>query len=511
MPFRSDFLIRNFTGLSLQSRIWLAVFALTALGTLLRLYGLSHESLWADELASWHQSHKDSVFDVIQTMRGNVHPPGWTVFLHYVQAIIGDSEAALRLPSAIAGIAAIPAIFVLGRYLHSTWTGLFAASLITVLWAPIYYSQEARAYSLLILLSILTTYILLRILADLERDRTNRALFVTYILLCTAASYLHYSGLVLVVFQGCWALMRVRRMRSAVLTIIAIYILLVLLYLPWLVELFNDVNRDSFWIRTPDGPADVLNYFFFRQFNLIHFPFIILLSVLVLSEVRHLLRERKDVFQSPLLFLTGWLIAPYGAFLLKSIVGTPILNARYLLVSAPAAYLILAFGLSRFIKRPGARWIAMGMLIGLSLFTLIYKTNYYTELDKTPYRQVVEAVVNAEDAQLSESLVLSYPLSHAYNYYFEHYDAEKRVDFRIPKPEGGETSRDNVIKRMDAFILSRDTRYIWLLAGHYPLPDYILKVLKQHGRLIRREDYGNLNRKSSFLKTHAWLFDRQKK
>jgi mannosyltransferase len=64
----------------------------------------------------------------------------------------------LRLPSALAGWLCIPAIYLLGKRLYSGREGLMAALFVAVLWAPIYYSQEARPYSMLILLSILNSY-----------------------------------------------------------------------------------------------------------------------------------------------------------------------------------------------------------------------------------------------------------------------------------------------------------------------------------------------------------------
>ncbi|MBW2495397.1 MAG: hypothetical protein JRE43_11645 [Deltaproteobacteria bacterium] len=45
-------------------------------GSALRFYGLDTQSLWSDELASWRQSHQETVSDVIEYgVRPTPYPP----------------------------------------------------------------------------------------------------------------------------------------------------------------------------------------------------------------------------------------------------------------------------------------------------------------------------------------------------------------------------------------------------------------------------------------------------
>jgi mannosyltransferase len=83
-----------------------------------RLYGLADESLWNDELSTWSR-HDEGPFSALfwERMFRDVHPPGY-VFMRAWCAVFGESEVALRLPSALAGIAAVPAVFVYGRQVY---------------------------------------------------------------------------------------------------------------------------------------------------------------------------------------------------------------------------------------------------------------------------------------------------------------------------------------------------------------------------------------------------------
>src|SRR5829696_1576191 len=209
-----------------------SLLAIMLLGAVLRLYGLDFQSLSDDELASWDFSHRETLSQVIRGVRGDIHPPLYFLILHFARWIFGESEWALRLPSAIAGWLCILAIYLLGKRLYSEREGIMAALFLAVLWAPIYYSQEARAYSMLILLPILTSYFWWGVMLGLRYRRElpvrEAALYVVCALLC---AYAHYFGLLLVVLQGAaLAALAYGMLREVAL----LYVPVALAYLPWL-------------------------------------------------------------------------------------------------------------------------------------------------------------------------------------------------------------------------------------------------------------------------------------
>jgi len=174
------------------------------LGTVLRLYGLENQSLWNDELESWRQSSFDTPMEVLREgVIPNTHPPAFQLLLYGVVQCLGSREALLRLPSAVSGVLAILVIYLLGRRLFSHREGLLAAFFLAVLWAPIYYSQEARNYSLLLLFTELAAYFWLgMVLQTREREPWKQRDVLGYILTALAASYTHYFGLLLIALQG---------------------------------------------------------------------------------------------------------------------------------------------------------------------------------------------------------------------------------------------------------------------------------------------------------------------
>ena len=131
-------------------------------GAALRLWGLGSESLWHDEAWTWYLVH-DSLGDLLHRLiRSDAHPPLYFLLL-WPWVKLGDSETLLRLPSALLGIASLPLLYRLGRSLAGAREGLVAMALLAVSPFHVMYSQEARSYSLLFFLCLLSLNLLVAV------------------------------------------------------------------------------------------------------------------------------------------------------------------------------------------------------------------------------------------------------------------------------------------------------------------------------------------------------------
>jgi 4-amino-4-deoxy-L-arabinose transferase-like glycosyltransferase len=93
---------------------------LLLIGVALRLCGRSIQSPLYDETSRWYTAQYESLSDVARKDKiRNVYPPACHFMLHYVILRVGDSEAALRMPSAFAGLLSIPLVFLVGARLCS--------------------------------------------------------------------------------------------------------------------------------------------------------------------------------------------------------------------------------------------------------------------------------------------------------------------------------------------------------------------------------------------------------
>lgn len=134
----------------IKKNFWvLLVILLVAL--ILRLYRLGANDLWYDEIYSVLISKK---------FLSDWNPPVYFVFLHYWIKLFGLSEFSLRFPSLIFSVVSIPCLFFLGKKIFNRQVGLFGVLMMSLSGFHLWYAQEARPYSLSVLLSILSTYYL---------------------------------------------------------------------------------------------------------------------------------------------------------------------------------------------------------------------------------------------------------------------------------------------------------------------------------------------------------------
>ncbi len=438
---------------------WLLILLLM-LGAAFRLYGLSIQSLWNDELASWFMSSRESLQAVIvEEVAPDVHPPGYQVILYFMMRLFGDSEFSLRLPSAFAGIVSIAAIFTLGKRLYSWREGLVAAALLAAFITPIYYSQEARAYAFVLLFTLISAYWWVVLVEQLKARKQALKAAITYTISAAVLAYLHYFGLFMVILQGAAMLLLLRRGWYW----LGIYSVIVLCYLPWLPSFIWQMqnrrtgNTNTGALLPPpraDAPLEFLSFLFKRPDWLAA----LILGLYALLLVGSLfVVHRTNTRDYPAALLALWLVIPFVIIYGYSLLQTPILTYRNLIILLPPAYLLLARALVYTpALRQFTRLIAMGTAVILSAELL--QSGYYTRVQKEQFREAVEFVVENESRYPNSVIVGLAWSENLLNYYFRKFDSERRVDIIA----GWEADKVQVADLIEA----REAEYIWLVRGN---------------------------------------------
>jgi mannosyltransferase len=178
-----------------------AVTALTVLAAVLRFYRIGHQGFWFDEANTALLVHFSP-----GKMLGLIPQTESTPPLYYCVAwvwarIFGYSEAPLRSLSAVCGVLLVPVVYAAGAKLVSRRAGLIAAALATCSPLLIWYSQEARSYQMLALLSAVS----LLAFAYARTDPTPRAL-TAWVIASALALATHYYAVLAVVPEAVWLL-----------------------------------------------------------------------------------------------------------------------------------------------------------------------------------------------------------------------------------------------------------------------------------------------------------------
>jgi mannosyltransferase len=140
-----------------------ALAALIALGALLRFANLGDQSYWFDETVTVEvvAPHRiGGMFDALRSTEST--PPLYYLVAWVWTRVFGDGEWGLRSLSALAGTGAIPIAWAAARYVTSRRGALAAAALVAANPMLVWYSQEARAYSLLVLAGAVSLWLCLR-------------------------------------------------------------------------------------------------------------------------------------------------------------------------------------------------------------------------------------------------------------------------------------------------------------------------------------------------------------
>jgi uncharacterized membrane protein len=206
---------------------WWPLAALTLLAAALRLSTLDQQSFWYDEaFTPIHVLHPS----LIATLRSVVHtentPPLWYVLAWADSRVFGTGEMALRLPSALAGIATVPVAWAIGRELSGRRAAIVCAALVAVNPLFVWYSQEARAYGLFVLMAALAMLCFLRALREPTPGRMWAFAVTGALALLT-----HYFAVFLLIGMVLWLLWD-RRTRRAALPAIGLLALVGLALLP---------------------------------------------------------------------------------------------------------------------------------------------------------------------------------------------------------------------------------------------------------------------------------------
>jgi uncharacterized membrane protein len=176
------------------------------LAAALRFYGIGDQSFWYDEAYTVDlvgRSFGDMLAAIPET---ESTPPLYYLLAWPWAQVFGDSEAGLRSLSALIGTAAVPVAYLAARDLFdSRRAGAIAAFLVAVNPYFVWYSQEARSYSLL----VLTTALSLLFLARALRDPTRRSLAL-WAGAAVLALLTHYFAGFVVVAEAAWLLYATR-------------------------------------------------------------------------------------------------------------------------------------------------------------------------------------------------------------------------------------------------------------------------------------------------------------
>lgn len=354
------------------------IWAILILGLILRLISLN-QSLWLDEAINALAVKNYSLLDLVtQYARADFHPPGWFIILWLWTKLAGYSEIAVRIPSVLFGLLTIWLTYLIGKKLVSKNLGILAAALIAINPLHIYYSQEARMYSLATLAVLVNILLFIKLT---KRGKVSTLFLILSNVLVLASDYIAYF-----IFPAQLIFLIVLQKKEIIKTWVIALICALALGIWWLPVFLNQLNVGSVASANLPTWKFVAGAFDFKTLPLTYVKFIIgrisladkfvygitLLPVSLLFGYLFLkgIGAIKNISRKLLII---WIFIPLILATAISFV-VPVYNYFRVLYVLPAFIILLSLGILSFEKRK--KYIFLSMVVLIELFcTSIYLLN----------------------------------------------------------------------------------------------------------------------------------------
>ncbi len=472
----------------------MALLLLTGVAFFVRLLHLTRQSLWRDEV----DAIRFSDWPVSQLVAGLFHAghngPLFFLALRPWRVLTGDSEFALRYPSALLGTLAVPLGFILARQIgFSRRAGLLLGLLLATSPYLVWYGQEAKMYTILLALITLGFIAYLKALQaapappPLSQAASPAVWWLIFVVATSLSFYTHILSPLMLIVYGVVALLHPAHLRQHWRGWLLSMACLTLPYLPlaaWQLPLL----LGGFQSGHPDYSAqDILSLLFqIYSSGLVRFTDLtgtILYLFLLLCGLYLGGRTAKKRSPSSLRkrsLLAAWIFLPPVAVYLISL-RVAVFEDRYLIYITPAFYLLAVIGLIHI--RRYSTWLA-GLCLGLMLTFNVIGLWQQSRPIKADFRSAA-AHLSAQPEPPTTIMVQIPYLQHTLAYYYQ-------ADYTLL--EGLWTNDGKSEAQASAEMAERigEVRDLWLVVSEEALWDsrgLTRQWLDRHGDLIEQATF----------------------
>jgi mannosyltransferase len=394
------------------------------LNFILKVIFLDNRDVAGDEPFSIFHAQKE-LSGIIQMLKSENNPPLHFFLLHFWIKLFGISSFSVRFPSLVFSALTSVILFRIGNRFFDMKTGITAALIFTFSTMHIYFSHEARVYSLFVLLTAWSLFLYLKMAERPERTKNYMLLFIADALLI----YSHYFGF-FVVFVQLTGTLFVREKNQMLKKLLLVFLALLIAYIPNIVVFASRFHESivGTWVTAPEiGQSyGFLNLFINGRYNMMVLLVMFILGGIILLSQKKILEKIKYFSENSFFkIILIWFVIPYFLMFIISF-KLPMFIDRYILYTSIPFYLLIAVMLNYLFEKKSYRNIAILLVIAC----LIYTVN----LNPDNNRRLKEAVEKVKELKKENDIVIISPdyadLGFTYYYnisYFKDYDNIKKL------------------------------------------------------------------------------------
>ena len=360
------------------------------------------DGLWYDELVSYKEVVMPNVISVIKyTLKTDVHLPLYQVLLYFWTKLFATSDLSLRMFSAICGFLSVVISYFIGKELRGKILGLFCAGVFAFNSFLIYYSQEVRMYSVLILFATLHLLFSLRV-----QRRHGTGDYVGLVLSSIALVYTQTIAFIYVFLAGVFQTVFMRMKKLPVKNILISYLATFVITMPLILYVCGNwehyskqingyycdwssllvVLSDFFTPKLQGLNNNPMHYLgeLINNFTLEKALFTVIPLTVCLYAIGLAVRKNKSILPMFLTAISFWLVEIF-AFKFTNFK----ILSRYLSITLPVLLVMVSTGLRGTKFR---RVIVSGMLV-LCLGYLILSQNSAFKMSRGGYKVLANILI----------------------------------------------------------------------------------------------------------------------
>lgn len=330
--------------------------ALTLTALVLRWIGLDSQAIALDEPFTIFYAQQ-GFSEIIAGLAPYNNPPLFELILHPWIALGGTDAAWVRIVPMCFGALLPGAVYLLARQFTERVVALTSGLLIALSTFHIYFSHEARAYSLFALLTALATLFLFRAISVSGWRR-----WACYGISCVMLIYSHYFGFVVIATH---VLVVVLLYREAFVPILVTMVVIGLAYVPQVSVMIGAFTNSAseHWVEQPglDALYENLRKFFNAPVVAVVFIAILMAGMVQLFRKQGWSRKAKALL---IMFVVPYL----GLFLISQ--KMPVFLDRYLIFLTIPLFIVVSVSAGSLPLQGALRWIPAGVLVLMMAVTM---------------------------------------------------------------------------------------------------------------------------------------------
>lgn len=409
-----DLSLQNLKNVLLHNHYAQILVVLIIAAFFLRFFNLTFNSLWLDEAATYDFA-KLSFGELWETMVGGErNPPLFYYIEHILISLFGASEFVLRFVPALVGSLTIPVFYLIGREVLGRLGGIISAGILTFSPYHIFYSQDARAYALVLFFFSLA--ILFYIYALKKGNIRNWILcgifcslsFWThmYVAIAIVALFLHA-----IIEKRKYILKSIEDIKQIVTGILAFIIPSLPLLIATLMLFLKQTSAGApTWGLTG---VNIITTTITQFSGYVEYLTVIFVLLFIVGTIVLFINKEKRYFGS--LTILSIILSFVGTFIFSTMSS---ISPRHLIFIIPFYFITIAAIFCLIPKTVDYHKVAVIVLIVLCLLNLPYLSTYYTSYSKEDWRGLSETLTdltNDGDYVVPVPGYMSLPLDYYYN------------------------------------------------------------------------------------------------